>query len=53
MKEIEFVIKNLPQKAAGLDGFIGEFYKIFKTELISILKSFQDNKKRREGTLSM
>lgn len=52
MKEIEFAIKNLPKKSAGLNGFIAEFYKMFKAELTSILKSFPDNKKRREGTLS-
>ena len=44
--KIEAVIKKLlTHKSPGPDGFMGEFYKAFKGELISIIHRLLDFKK--------
>ena len=47
-KEIESVIKKVStNKSPGLNGFTGEFYQIFKEELITIFSNF--SKIEKEG----
>jgi glutamyl-tRNA reductase len=50
-KEIKTAVKSLPnKKSSGPDGFIAEFYQMFKEELIlTLLKLFHELE--REGTL--
>ena len=47
--EIKVVIKNLPKnKSPGQDAFTGEFYQIFREELMSILQNPFKKLQRKE-----
>ena len=47
--EIEALIKNLPKnKSPGQDAFTGEFYQIFREELMSILQNPFKKLQRKE-----
>ena len=51
-KEVEFSTLKLPiRKIPGPDGFIGEFYQIFKEEWLSTVhKLFQKQKQNKKKT---
>jgi len=47
--DIKVVIKNLPKnKSPGQDAFTGEFYQIFREELMSILQNPFKKLQRKE-----
>lgn len=47
VKKIDFVIKNIPtKKYPSLDSLTGEFYQIYKEEIITILCKFIQRRKK-------
>ena len=49
IKEIEFVVKNLPtKKTPGPDDFTGTFYQIFKEEIMLIIHKLLQKMEERE-----